>query len=81
MKLSKLNIEVTNFLRYKDKNMQITEKEINIAREYARLATKSELSDLEADSMSQILELIMRDECLTFLVNEIDGFIAEELNF
>jgi len=60
--------------------MQLNEKQVNLALEYARLAARSELSDLEAERMSEILELSQFDDSLCFLANEIDEFIFQQTN-
>ncbi|NET61510.1 MAG: calcium-binding protein [Symploca sp. SIO2E6] len=60
--------------------MKLTQEQSNLVFEYARLAASSELSELEADRMGEILELAQSDDVLCILINEVDYFVLQELN-
>jgi len=60
--------------------MKLTQAQSNLVLEYARLAARSELSELEADRMGEILELAESDDVLGILINEVDYFVLQELN-
>jgi hypothetical protein len=51
----------------------------NLLVEYCCLATKTELSDSDADYLDQILVRAEADELLSFLLNEIDCMIGQKL--
>ena len=48
-----------------------------IVKEYAKLATRTELSDSEAERMGEILEIAQSDDVLCLLMNEVDNLISE----
>jgi|GEM_PF-3355230 len=60
--------------------MKLTQAQSNLVLEYARLAARSELSELEADRMGEILELAESDDVLGIMINEVDYFVLQELN-
>ncbi|NER99100.1 MAG: filamentous hemagglutinin N-terminal domain-containing protein [Symploca sp. SIO1B1] len=60
--------------------MKLTKAQKNLVLEYARLAALSELSELEADRMGEILELAESDDLLSIVINEVDYFILQELH-
>ncbi|NES20706.1 MAG: filamentous hemagglutinin N-terminal domain-containing protein [Symploca sp. SIO3E6] len=60
--------------------MKLTKAQKNLVLEYARLAARSELSELEAERMGEILELAESDDLLSILINEVDYFVFQELN-
>lgn len=60
--------------------MEANQEQLNIVSEYALLACRQELSELEAKRMSNILEIAQEDDVLCLLINEVDYFICSELN-
>ncbi len=56
------------------------EQQLELVLEYANLAFISELSDMEVERMGEILELAQHNECLSFLINEIDYFVLQEMH-
>jgi Ca2+-binding RTX toxin-like protein len=72
-------ITLVNREEYLEKFM-IDKKMINIAKGYAKLATRTLLSDGEAELMGEILELAEFDETLSLFINEIDNLVDEKLN-
>ncbi|MGB3204073.1 MAG: tetratricopeptide repeat protein [Crinalium sp.] len=58
----------------------ITVQQKHIIKEYAKLASRTELSDSEAERIGEILELSESDEVLSFFINEIDHLNFQELN-
>jgi hypothetical protein len=72
--------KIQGTLATRQKYRIIDKQRIKIAKEYANLATRSELSEGEADCMGKILELAVSDKVLSFLISEIDNSIGEELH-
>lgn len=61
--------------------LSLTEQSrIDILQSYYKLAIGSELSELEADRMEQILSLAEQDDNLSFWINEIDYLVACEFH-
>ncbi|MFB2838458.1 peptidoglycan-binding domain-containing protein [Floridanema evergladense] len=60
--------------------IKISEFHIKKVLEYCRLASRSTLSEPEADRMAEILELALSDSFLDFLINEADHFLAHHLD-
>jgi hypothetical protein len=52
----------------------------DIIREYCKLSSQENLSEADADRLSQILEIAESDEWIDFWLNEADHFLAHELN-
>lgn len=52
----------------------------DIIREYCQLSVRRQLSEEEADRLSEILEQADSDGLLNFWVHEVDHFLAHELN-
>jgi hypothetical protein len=63
-----------------DEVEQLTLEQQKILKEYAKLATRPELSEWEVERMGEILELAESDKVLTLLMDEIDNWIGEEMN-
>jgi hypothetical protein len=63
-----------------DEFEQLTLKQQKIIKEYAKLATRTELSEWEVERMGEILELAESDKVLNLLMDEIDNWIGEEMN-
>ena len=59
--------------------MEVNQEQVDLVLEYALLAARCQLSELEGKRMSNILELAQEDDIICFLINEVDYFICSEL--
>lgn len=59
---------------------EATPDPLEIVREYCQLAVRQNLSDFEAECLTQILKQAESDGWLDFWINEADHFLAHELN-
>jgi murein L,D-transpeptidase YcbB/YkuD len=63
-----------------DASSKATSDPLDIVREYCKLAVRQNLSDFEAERLTQILKQAESDGWLDFWINEADHFLAHELN-
>lgn len=72
--------ELTNIYSEVGEFIELTVQEVKLVIEYAKLAYVSELSELEAERMGEILDLAQYNESLSFLINEIDYFVFQKMH-
>ncbi|MCC5640791.1 hypothetical protein LC593_34180 [Nostoc sp. CHAB 5844] len=66
--------------RLKEPELQLTQKQKNIIREYCCLASLSRLSEQEAQRIADILEIAKIDQVIDFFMTEADHYVGHKLN-
>ena len=63
------------------REMLLDFKTIALVKEYSAIASQPRLSEADANRLAEIIRLAEDNGCLEFWINEVDHFLAHELEF